>query len=59
MPGFRKCEFLIRDCATGAVEHQMKTHREEKGLKGPVKSVRLEVARFAEQHGEQPDYCSQ
>jgi antitoxin component YwqK of YwqJK toxin-antitoxin module len=36
----------------------MKTHREEKRLKGPVKSVRLEVARFEEQYGElldQPD----
>jgi hypothetical protein len=37
----------------------MKTHREEQGLIGPVKSVRLEVARFEEQHGElveKPDY---
>jgi len=28
MRGFRKGGFLIRDCASGAVEHHMKTHRE-------------------------------
>ena len=37
----------------------MKTHREQRGLIGPVKSVRQEAARFEEQHGElleQPSY---
>ena len=48
----RRSRALTRYVAPSLGEHQMKTDRERQGLKGPVKSVRVETAQFEERDGQ-------